>query len=209
MIGGGGAAGPSATQDLVQTQQVLAVTETAARTVPTINGVGYAVVSAQNGKSLTHRRLLAIRAARLEAMRELTEKVHGLRIDSQTSVADAVVQSDTLRASVAGTIRGARTVRIEPKGSDTYEVLLEIDREMIDQGPVECMFEYLNEHNAWVAYDTTDQAHINQAFNAYRLGGPGTVSMHLAGRPEIYRLNFAAAKQTNMNSNTDRSMRRR
>jgi hypothetical protein len=84
-----------------------------------------------------------------------------------------------------------------------------IDREMIDQGPVECMFEYLNEHNAWVAYDTTDQAHINQAFNAYRLGGPGTVSMHLAGRPEIYRLNFAAAKQTNMNSNTDRSMRRR
>ena len=132
MIGTGGAA-PSATQDLVQTQQVLAVTETAARTVPTINGVGYAVVSAQNGKSLTHRRLLAIRAARLEAMRELTEKVHGLRIDSQTSVADAVVQSDTLRASVAGTIRGARTVRIEPKGSDTYEVLLEIDREMIDQ----------------------------------------------------------------------------
>ncbi len=133
MIGSGAAAGPSATQDLVQTQQVLAVTETAARTVPTINGVGYAVVSAQNGKSLTHRRLLAIRAARLEAMRELTEKVHGLRIDSQTSVADAVVQSDTLRASVAGTIRGARTVRIEPKGQDTYEVLLEIDREMIDQ----------------------------------------------------------------------------
>jgi hypothetical protein len=84
-----------------------------------------------------------------------------------------------------------------------------IDREMIDQGPVECMFEYLNEHNAWVAYDTADQVHINQAFNAYRLGGPGTVSMHLAGRPEIYRLNFAAAKQTNMNSNTDRSMRRR
>lgn len=125
--------GPSATQDLLRTQQVLDVNDTAARTVPTISGVGYAVVSAQHGKSQTHRRLMAIRAARLEAMRELTEKIHGLRIDSQTSIADAVVQSDTLRASVAGTIRGARTVRIEPKGSDTYEVLLEIDREMVDQ----------------------------------------------------------------------------
>jgi hypothetical protein len=84
-----------------------------------------------------------------------------------------------------------------------------IDREMIDQGPGECTFEYLNEHNAWVTYDTADQAHINRAFNAYRLGGPGTVSMHLTGRPELYRLNFAAAKQTNVNSNTDRPMRRR
>ena len=30
------------------------------------------------------------------------------------------------------TIRGARTVRINPTGSDTYEIVLEIDREMIN-----------------------------------------------------------------------------
>jgi hypothetical protein len=122
----------TAVADLEQTRQVLQVIPSAAQTVPTLQGVGYAVVSAQNGKSLTHRRLMAIRVARLEAMRELTEKIHGLRLSASTSVADAIIQSDTLRSTVDGTIRGARTVRIEPKGSDTYEVILEIDREMIE-----------------------------------------------------------------------------
>lgn len=125
-------AAPAAAPDLEQTRQVMEVTRTAAATVPTIQGVGYAVVSAQQGKSLTHRRLMAIRVARLEAMRELTEKIHGLRLSANTSIADTIVQSDTLRASVEGTIRGARTVRIEPKGSDTYEVILELDRDMVE-----------------------------------------------------------------------------
>ena len=44
---------------------------------------------------------------------------------------DAIIQNDTLRATVEGTIRGARTVRINPVGSDTYEVVLELDRDMI------------------------------------------------------------------------------
>ena len=32
---------------------------------------------------------------------------------------------------VQGTIRGARTVRINPTGDDTYETVLEIDREIM------------------------------------------------------------------------------
>ena len=35
------------------------------------------------------------------------------------------------RGIVSGTIRGARTVRINPTGSDTYEVLLEIDKDTL------------------------------------------------------------------------------
>ena len=74
---------------------------------------------------------MAIRVARLDAMRELTEQVHGLSLSGQTTVVDAVLQNDTTRATVQGTIRGARTVRINPVGSDTYEVVLELDRDMI------------------------------------------------------------------------------
>jgi hypothetical protein len=137
MMQGQGTSGASATrtatEELVQTQSVLEATATAERTVPTITGVGYSAISVQPGRSLTQKRLLAIRAARMEAMRELAEKIHGLKVEGQTSIAEMVVQNDTLRTSVAGTIRGARTVRIEPKGSDTYEVLLEIDRDMIDR----------------------------------------------------------------------------
>ena len=74
---------------------------------------------------------MAIRAARLEAMRNLTEQVHGLKINSRTTIIDAIVQNDSLRATVDGTILGARTVRINPVGSDTYEVVLELDQALI------------------------------------------------------------------------------
>jgi hypothetical protein len=131
--GSGASATRTATEELVQTQSVLDATATAERTVPTITGLGYSAISVQPGRSVTQKRLLAIRAARMEAMRDLAEKIHGLKVEGQTSIAEMVVQNDSLRTSVAGTIRGARTVRIEPKGSDTYEVLLEIDRDMIDR----------------------------------------------------------------------------
>ena len=53
------------------------------------------------------------------------------QVDSSTTVIDLMVQNDTFRGVVSGTIRGARTVRINPTGSDTYEIVLEIDRDMI------------------------------------------------------------------------------
>ena len=99
--------------------------------IPTISAVGYAVVSSQPGKSENQKRLMAIRSARMAAMRELAEQIHGLKVEGNTTVIDLMVQNDTFRGMVTGTIRGARTVRINPTGSDTYEVVLEIDNEMI------------------------------------------------------------------------------
>ena len=104
---------------------------TAAAPKRVISGLGYATVSAQPGKTLNERRLLAVKAARLEAMRDLTEQVFGLRINGELSLRDATVHNDNLRGVVSGTIRGARTVRITPKGDDTYEVLLELDSNLI------------------------------------------------------------------------------
>lgn len=96
--------------------------------VPTIRGLGYSQVSKQPGGSLNQRRLMAIRAARLEAMRDLVEQVHGIQVTSETNIRDAVVTDDKLRGLVAGELRGARTVHIRPKDSDTFEVVLELDR---------------------------------------------------------------------------------
>ena len=89
------------------------------------------MTSSQPGRSESQKRLMAIRSARMAAMRDLAEQIHGLQVDSNTTVIDLVVQNDTFRGVVAGTIRGARTVRINPTGADTYEVVLEIDRETI------------------------------------------------------------------------------
>ncbi len=107
------------------------VFDASADDVPTLTAVGYAVVSSQPGRSDAQKRLMAIRSARMAAMRDLAEQIHGLQVDSSTTVIDLMVQNDTFRGVVSGTIRGARTVRINPTGSDTYEIVLEIDREMI------------------------------------------------------------------------------
>ncbi|MDE0970102.1 MAG: LPP20 family lipoprotein [Octadecabacter sp.] len=123
----------SATQNAVAIEAALDSTDldVARQVVPTITGTGYATISAQPARNINQKRLMAIRVARLDAMRELTEQVHGLSLSGQTTVVDAVLQNDTTRATVQGTIRGARTVRINPVGSDTYEVVLELDRDMI------------------------------------------------------------------------------
>lgn len=118
----------SQTQSVVTLKDVL---DADASEIPTLTAVGYAVTSSQPGRSEAQKRLMAIRSARMAAMRDLAEQIHGLDVDSNTTVVDLIVQNDTFRGVVSGTIRGARTVRINPTGSDTYEVVLEIDREMI------------------------------------------------------------------------------
>ena len=99
--------------------------------IPTLTAVGYAVVSSQPGRTQAQKRLMAIRSARMSAMRELAEQIHGIQVDSNTTVIDLMVQNDTFRAVVKGVIRGAKTVRINPTGKDTYETVLEIDRDMM------------------------------------------------------------------------------
>ena len=116
------------TNQLNKTRELL---DGASITFPTLTATGYAVVSTQPGQNIEQKRLMAIRAARMAAMRDLAEQIHGLKVDSNTTVVDLMVQNDTFRGVVSGTIRGARTVRINPTGSDTYEIVLEIDREMM------------------------------------------------------------------------------
>ena len=101
--------------------------------IPTITGVGFSAVSIQPGKNLNQKRIMAIKAARLDALRQLTEQIHGIQLTGSTKIAEAIVQSDTLRADIQGVILGARTVKIEPSSSDTYEVVVEIDRPLIDE----------------------------------------------------------------------------
>jgi len=94
----------------------------------TLTATGYAVISVQNHRTPAQQRLLAIRAAKLDAYRALTEQVYGLRMDATATVADMVVQNDTFRSRVEGVIYGATLVSITPSGDDTYETTLSLDK---------------------------------------------------------------------------------
>ena len=111
--------------------------ETTAMTAPlvekreTITATGYAVVTIQNHKNPAQQRLMAIRASKLDAYRNLTEQVYGQQLDASSTVADMVVTNDTFRTKVEGVIYGARLVSITPVGEDTYETTLSLDRDVV------------------------------------------------------------------------------
>ena len=97
----------------------------------TISATGYAVVAVQNHKNPAQQRLMAIRASKLDAYRNLTEQVYGQQLDASSTVADMVVTNDTFRTKVEGVIYGARLVSITPVGEDTYETTLSLDKDVV------------------------------------------------------------------------------
>jgi len=88
-------------------------------------------VAVQNHRNPAQQRLMAIRASKLDAYRNLTEQVYGQQLDSSTTVADMVVTNDTFRTKVEGVIYGARLVSITPVGDDTYETTLSLDKDVV------------------------------------------------------------------------------
>ena len=71
-------------------------------------------------------RPMAIRAAKIVALRNILETVNGVRVDSNTVVKDFAVQSDMIRSQVEGMVRGAREVNVEYMSDGTVEVIMEI-----------------------------------------------------------------------------------
>jgi hypothetical protein len=97
----------------------------------TITATGYAVISVQQHKNAAQQRLMAIRASKLDAYRNLAEQVYGQQLDSNATVADMMLSNDTFRVRVEGIIYGARLVSITPVGEDTYETTLSLDRDVV------------------------------------------------------------------------------
>ncbi|MFB3893156.1 MAG: hypothetical protein ACE15C_14155 [Phycisphaerae bacterium] len=72
-------------------------------------------------------RLMAVRAAELDAMRRLAERVKGLVISSKTTVKDFVAESDQVKTEMSTFIKGQRTVGIRYHKDD---LIVEVDMEM-------------------------------------------------------------------------------
>ena len=60
-------------------------------------------------------RMMACRAAIVDAQRNLLESIEGVRVVGTTVVANMMVESDTIKTSVSGVLRGARVVNREPQ----------------------------------------------------------------------------------------------
>lgn len=92
-----------------------------------LRGTGYATISIQPGRTATQKQIIAIRAAKIGAMRDLAEKIYGAQIDGASQTVQGRMQGDYVRANIEGIVRGARTVKIGLIRKDVYEVVLEVD----------------------------------------------------------------------------------
>jgi len=111
---------------LKTTGSLFAEQKSAVETSRILSATGFASVSVQPSKSINQRRLLAMRAAKLDAYRTLTEQIHGLRLQGETTIGESVVTSDRLAAAVQGLIIGAEVNQIKATSSDTYQVELSV-----------------------------------------------------------------------------------
>lgn len=98
---------------------------------PVLKAVGYAPIEAQKGDNDTAKTLMAMRASKLDAYRELAEQVYGQRINGNQSLANLVMDNAQLQSSVEGVIRGARVIKSYPVGDDTYATELELDMQKV------------------------------------------------------------------------------
>ncbi|WP_229753597.1 LPP20 family lipoprotein [Amphritea balenae] len=94
---------------------------------------GYAPISLQTGLSDQHKVLMAMKASKLDAYRELTVLVHGQYLAGTTSVKDMMLQNNQFEGAVAGIIRGARVVKSYPVQTDVYATILEIDLSQVQR----------------------------------------------------------------------------
>lgn len=95
--------------------------------IGTISAVGTGVPP--EGVTGTEAKLMAVRAAELDARRQLTEKVLGVHIDAQTTVNDFVVQNDTVKADVDTFLAGATVSEPRYLDDGSVEVTASIDIE--------------------------------------------------------------------------------
>lgn len=81
---------------------------------------GEGVAPADRSIGPGQKKIMAIRAAKVAAFREIAEIVDGVAVSGETMLVNASVQSDTVRTTVQGLIKGAQVV-----GQEYYDPLSE------------------------------------------------------------------------------------
>jgi len=94
-----------------------------------VSGVVRAVGNGTSDRpSAAQARLLARRAAVVDAHRNLLEIIKGVKVDSQTTVENFMVTQDVIRTSVSGVVRGARIVKesVEKQSDGSFLATVEM-----------------------------------------------------------------------------------
>ncbi len=106
-----------------------------------LSAVGTISISAQRGKTLAERQSRAVRASKLEAYKELSEQVYGIRISGLTQIDDQSLDADQTHGAVNGIIRAAEVVSSYSVG-DSYVTEMQLSLSKMKK-----MIEYSESHH--------------------------------------------------------------
>ncbi|MGO3345393.1 MAG: LPP20 family lipoprotein [Marinomonas sp.] len=91
-----------------------------------IKATGYAAVSTSSRFSKSQARLMALRSSRLDAYRNLSERVYGLKLDGSSSLSNMVLQHDELRSYIDSYLVGAKVISQREHEDGTFETVVEM-----------------------------------------------------------------------------------
>lgn len=92
-----------------------------------LKAVGFGAMGSFSQYSLGQARLMAMRAAQVDAYRNLAEQVFGFQISGSTTVSAFAAQNDAVRVYVDAFVRGARVVNLTSIADGNIEATVEID----------------------------------------------------------------------------------
>lgn len=89
--------------------------------------VGHGTPGAYTQYTHAQQRLMAMRAAQVDAYRNLAEQVYGFRVWGGTAVSAFATQNDSIRTYVDAFIRGARLVNMTSIADGNFEATVELE----------------------------------------------------------------------------------
>lgn len=101
--------------------------------IVTLTATGYGAVNTAlcQGEcdriSPAQRKLLAMRAARLDAYRAMAEQVYGVRVEGGSTVGSLALKDDSFKVYIDAFIRGARVTNNAQRDDGSYETTVEMD----------------------------------------------------------------------------------
>ncbi|MCE5287275.1 MAG: LPP20 family lipoprotein [Pelosinus sp.] len=91
-----------------------------------VEAIGTGVPPA-NAISVAQAKVLARRAAIVDAYRNLAETIDGVQVDAETTLANLQISSDIVKTKVSGLIKGAKIIREQAMPDGSYQVVMAVN----------------------------------------------------------------------------------
>ncbi|TDO96013.1 LPP20 family lipoprotein [Marinomonas balearica] len=91
-----------------------------------VNATGYSAPISRKNLSKSQARLMSLRGSKLDAYRNLAERVYGLKIDGTSSITNMMATHDELRTYVDAYLVGAKVVSQRELEDGTFETVVEM-----------------------------------------------------------------------------------